>query len=118
MIKNGQQGMEAQFSSDSGEETEDKNSKLESNNDEQLLNKITNTTSGNNPEGYKNANIEKLYNLYIESKHIKIVRYKKMTPTICKLQEIHTDLWGLHDLLSLLKGTYVGLLFSKFTRKL
>ena len=39
-----------------------------------------------------NSEIEKLYNLCIESKHIKIVRHKNMIPTTKKLQEIHDNL--------------------------
>ena len=39
-----------------------------------------------------NDEIEKLYNPCSENMHIKTVRYKKMTPTTRKLQEIHADL--------------------------
>ena len=40
-----------------------------------------------------------------------------MTPTTRKLEEIHADLWGPHDLPSLSGRTYVGLLLDEFTRK-
>lgn len=36
--------------------------------------------------------VEQLCDSFIESKYIKIVKYEKMTPTIRKLKEIHTDL--------------------------
>lgn len=46
----------------------------------------------NNINGPDNSKIERLCDPYIESKHIKIVRYKKITPTTKKLQKIHADL--------------------------
>ena len=39
-----------------------------------------------------NSEIKKLCDPYIESKHTKIVKYKKMTPITRKLQEIHVNL--------------------------
>ena len=36
--------------------------------------------------------IEQLCNSYIKSKYIKMVKYKKITPTIYKLKEIYADL--------------------------
>ena len=63
------------------------------------------------------SKIKKLCDLCIESKYTKIVRYKKMTSTIRKLQEIHTNLWRPHDPFSLSGKTYVDLLLDKFTRE-
>lgn len=83
--------MKEQFSSDFEEEMKDKNSDLDSDNNEQLLNKIINT-SNDNLEGCKNTNIEKLCNLCIKSKYTKIVKHKKMTFVTRKLQEIYADL--------------------------
>ena len=40
-----------------------------------------------------------------------------MTPTTRKLQEIHVNLWGSHDLLLLSEKTFICLLFNKFTLK-
>lgn len=58
--------------------------------------------------------IEELCNPCMESKYIKISKYKKMTLTIHKLQEIYTDLWGLHNLFSLLEKTYIVVILDEF----
>ena len=68
----------------------------------------------NNPD---NSEIKKLWDSYIKSKHTKIVRHKKMTPTTRKLQEIHANLWESHDSSSLSGKTYIGLLLDKFIQK-
>ena len=62
------------------------------------------------------SEIKKLCDPCIESKYIKIVRYKKMTPT-GKLQEIHADLWESYDPLLLSRKPSVSLLFDKFKQK-
>lgn len=49
-----------------------------------IINKATNI----------NIKIAKLYDTYIESKHIRIVKAKRMTAITHKLQEIYADLWG------------------------
>ena len=36
--------------------------------------------------------IKEFCNSCIKSKYTKIIKYKKMTPTTCKLQKIHTNL--------------------------
>ncbi len=41
--------------------------------------------------------IEELCEACIESKHTRIVKSKKMTPTTRRLQEVHADLWGPHE---------------------
>lgn len=64
-----------------------------------------------------NDNVEKLCDPCIESKHTKIIGYKKKTLTTRKLQEIYADLWELYNLLLLLEKIYIGLLFDKFTCK-
>lgn len=53
----------------------------------------------------------------IESKHTRIVKSKRMTPTTRRLQEIHADLWGPHDLPSLSGRNYIALFLYEFTRK-
>lgn len=40
-----------------------------------------------------------------------------MTLTTRRLQEIHADLWGSHDLPLLSRRIYVDMLFDEFTRK-
>lgn len=75
-----------------------------------LLNKVINTITDPN-------SVQQLWNSCIKSKHTKIVRHKKMTPTICKLKEIHGDLWGLHDPPLMSRRSYIGLLLDEFTRK-
>lgn len=60
---------------------------------------------------------ERLCDTCIESKHTRIIRHKKMTLTIRKLQELHADLWGPHDPPSISRKSYVGLHFDEFTRK-
>lgn len=84
MIENSQQRIEKQFSSDFKKEIEDENSESNPDNDKQLLNKITNTSS-NNLNSCKNTDIKKLCDPYIESKNTKIIKYKKMTLITCKL---------------------------------
>lgn len=61
--------------------------------------------------------IEKLYDLDIKSKHTKIIKHKKMTPTNRKLQKIHANLWEPHNPSSLSRKTYVGSLLNEFTSK-
>lgn len=91
-IKKSQQIQEEPFSSNSKVDNEDKNSEssLASNTSllpaTMLLNKVTST--GINP----NYSIELLCDPYIKSKNIKIVKYKKITPTTCKLKEIYANL--------------------------
>lgn len=73
-----------------------------------------NNTNSNNLE---DPNIKQLYNFYIKTNYIKIIRYKKMIVIICKFQKIYTNLLGLYNLLLLLKKTYIILLFNEFTYK-
>lgn len=61
--------------------------------------------------------VEKLYNLCIESKDTKIIKYKKITPITRKLQEIYGDLWRSHNLPLLSRNIYTAVLLNKFTRK-
>ena len=75
-----------------------------------LLNKMTSTINHDD-------SIEQLCDPCIENKHTKIVRHKRMIPTTRKLQKIHADLWGPHNLPSLSRKTYVGLLLDEFTQK-
>lgn len=65
---------------------------------------LINSKNGNNPspsiataatqlnQVTDSNEIEKLYDPCIESKHIKIIRHKRMTPTNHKLQKIHANL--------------------------
>lgn len=53
-----------------------------------LFNKVTNNTDID----IEDSNVKQLCNLCIESKHTKIVRYKKITQTIWKLHKTHADL--------------------------
>lgn len=57
--------------------------------------------------------IKNLCDIYIKSKYIKIIKYKAITPAIQKLEEIHANLWGLHDPLPIPKKSYVSLLLGK-----
>ena len=52
------------------------------------------STSGDDPNDFEENYVKQLCNPYIENKHTKIIKHKKMTPTTCKLQEIHTNSWG------------------------
>ena len=61
--------------------------------------------------------IEELYDSCIKSKHTKINRYKRITSTNRRLQEIHTDLWRPHNLRSLSGKIYISLLLNEFTKK-
>lgn len=44
----------------------------------------------------------------VENKHTRIVKFKRLTPIIWRLQEISADLWGPHNPLSLLGRNYIG----------
>ena len=61
--------------------------------------------------------VEELCEACIKSKHTKIVKSKRMTPTTWRLQEIHADLWGPHKPASISGKNYVALLLDKFTHK-
>ena len=75
------------------------------------------STSGDNPDNFEETYVEQLCDLCIESKHIKIVKHKKITPTNPKLQEIYPDFWGLYNPPSLSEKTYVALLLDEYTCK-
>ena len=116
-IKDDQQSLEKCFSSDSEKDNEDNSSKPSLDSVDifpipitTLLNKMTSTIDHDD-------SVKQLCDPCIENKYTKIIRHKRMTPIIHKFQEIHADLWGAHDLPSLSRRTYVGLLLNKFTRK-
>lgn len=75
-----------------------------------LLNKVTNSTTVD----VQVRNIKQLYDSCIESKHTKIVKHKKMTSTTLNLQEIHTNLLGLHDPTLLSGRTSIGFILDEF----
>lgn len=79
-IIDGQQNTEVQLSFVSEKKKEDKNLKFLS-----ITILLNTNTSGNNSNSFKEINMEQLYYLYIESKYTKIVKRKKIIPTICKL---------------------------------
>ena len=62
-------------------------------------------------------NVEELCKACIKSKHTRIVKSKRMTPTMRRLQEIYADLLGLHKPASISSKNYVALLLDEFTRK-
>lgn len=82
---------EERFSFDSEDNNEDKNLESSLNNSFTLttilLNKITSTSSIDLDDV-----IKQLCDPCIESKYTKIIKHKKMTLTICRLQEIYIDL--------------------------
>ena len=53
----------------------------------------------------------------IKSKHTRIVKSKRMTPTMRRLQEIHANLWEPHKPTSISGKNYIALLLDEFTRK-
>lgn len=61
--------------------------------------------------------MENLSNIYIKNKHTRIIKHKEMTLTVQKLEEIHANLWGSYDPLSILKKSYVGLLLVEYMQK-
>lgn len=61
--------------------------------------------------------MEKFYEAYIESKYIRIIKSKKMTPITRRLQEIHADLWSPHKSSFILGKNHVALLLDEFTQK-
>ena len=50
------------------------------------------STSENDSKNFEKTYVEQLCNSCIKSKQTKIVKYKKMTSTTCKLEKIHADL--------------------------
>ena len=58
--------------------------------------------------------LDRLYTLCVRSKSTRIVRKNKsITPITNKLEEVHADLWGLHNLLSQSGSTYAVILMCK-----
>ena len=74
-------------------------------------------TTINKTTEYNLNGVEELCETCIESKHTRIVKSKKMTPTTKRLQEVHADLWGPHKPAFISEKNYIALLFDKFTRK-
>lgn len=62
--------------------------------------------------------IKKFYEAYIKSKHIRIIKSKKMISTTKRLQLIHADLCGIYKPSSISGKNYMVLLLDVFTRKL
>lgn len=91
----------------SNSETND-NSDKDSNNQPGLINKIIN---------YTIKGIEELREACIESKYARIVKSKRMTLTIRKLQEVHANLWGLYKPASISEKNDIALLLDEFTHK-
>lgn len=58
-----------------------------------------------------NSDIDQIYEPYVGSKQTPVVRrYKPMTPIEKILHEVHVNLWGSHDPLSLSGSTYAAIL--------
>lgn len=63
--------------------------------------------------------INKICTVYIGSKSTQVVRQNKnITPTINKLEEVHTNLWDSHDLLSESGSIYVIISMCDHTCKM
>lgn len=62
--------------------------------------------------------LDKLCTPCVGSKSTRVVqRNKSMTPTTDKLEEVHANLWGLHDPPSQSSSTYATILMCEHTRK-
>lgn len=62
--------------------------------------------------------LDKLCTPYIRNKSTRVVkRNKSMTATSNKLEEIHANLWGPHDLPSQSRSTYIAILMCEYMRK-
>lgn len=62
--------------------------------------------------------LDKLYQPCIESKVTGVVRHNKSMIVIKdKLEEVHTNLYGLHNLLLQLRSTYIATLMCEHTTK-
>ena len=57
-----------------------------------LIARSTSKDNKNDLDNFEETYVEQLYNLCIENKYTKIVKYKKMTPITHKLQEIYANL--------------------------
>lgn len=65
-----------------------------------------------------NDEIDKLYALCIGSKSIQVMRQNKtMTPTTKKLEKVHADLWGPHNLPSQSGSVYAVILICEHTQR-
>lgn len=63
-------------------------------------------------------NLDKLYTSCIRSKSTQVVRQnKRITITISKLEEMHTNLWGLQNLFFYFRNTYLAIFICKHTWK-
>lgn len=59
--------------------------------------------------------IKDFFDIYIENKHTKIIKYKAITLIVKKLEKIYAKLWSLHDPSSISEKSYIGLLLDKYT---
>lgn len=75
-------------------------------------------TSINKVKKHNSKDAKELCKTYIENKHTRIIKSRKMTSTIKKLQEVYINLWGPYKLVSILSKNYIGLLLNEFTYKL
>lgn len=61
-------------------------------------------------------NLDKLYTPYMGSISTRVVRQNKsITITTSKLEEVHINLWGLHNPLSHFRNTYLTIFICKYT---
>lgn len=67
--------------------------------------------------GFNDGNIlDKLCILCVENKSIQVVKKNKnMTPITSKLEEVHLDLWGPHNLPSQSGSSYAAILMCEYT---
>lgn len=99
---------EPQSSDSEPDDGDNGHSDAEADNEPTTINKA----AENNPEG-----VEQLCEACIESKYTRIIKSKKMTRTTRRLQEVHADLWALHEPASISGKNYVALLLDEFTWK-
>ena len=83
-----------------------------------LLTKVTPTTVVRQIKTEDSDVLDKLCTLCVGSKSTRVVqRNKSMTPTTDKLEEVHTNLWGLYNPPSQSNSTYATILICKHTQK-
>lgn len=58
--------------------------------------------------------IENFCDIYIKSKHKRIIKYKTMSFIVQKLEEIYANFLSSHDLSSILRKSYISLLLDKY----
>lgn len=89
---------------------DDENKKFDDNNDSKPI-------TINKKIEYNFYGMKQFCKACIESKHIKIIKSKKIMQKIKKLQKVYANLWGFHKPASITGKNYLALLLNEFSCK-